>query len=152
MGFGFSASTPEGNTPTKFTAENIHDFIRRIRPVCKSDSEFLDYIINVVFWIYRDGILPLKIVIIEVVLKIDDLQKLKKSDIEGKTWKLSLLLGRCFSEGPIPLTDSSKDFRILKFSARAIHNVSLPNFVAEFVIEAERNFFDDLNKELSSLE
>ncbi len=151
-GFGFAAPAHEGNTPTKFTVENINDFIGRIRPVCKSDSELLDYISNVVFWVYRDGILPLKVVIIEVVLKTDDLQKLKKSDLESKTWKLSLLLGSCFSEGSIPLTDSSKDFRILKFSSRAIPNVSLRNFVAEFVIEAKRKFFDDFNKELNSLE
>ena len=151
-GFGFAALTHEGKTPTKFSTGNIGDFIGRIRPVCKSDSELLDYISNVVFWVYRDGILPLKVVIIEVVLKTDDLQKLKKSDLESKTWKLSLLLGSCFSEGSIPLTDSSKDFRILKFSSRAIPNVALRNFVAEFVIEAERKFFDDFNKELDSLE
>jgi hypothetical protein len=151
-GFGFAALAHEGNTPTKFSVGNIDDFIGRIRPVCKSDSELLDYISNVVFWVYRDGILPLKVAIIEVVLKTDDLQKLKKSDLESKIWKLSLLLGSCFSEGSIPLTDSSKDFRILKFSSRAIPNVALRNFVAEFVIEAERKFFDDFNKELDSLE
>ena len=72
--------------------------------------------------------------------------------MESKIWKLSLLLGSCFSEGSIPLTDSSKDFRFLKFSSRAIPNVALRNFVAEFVIEAESKFFDEFNKELNSLE
>ena len=151
-GFGFAALAHEGNTPTKFTVENINDFIGRIRPVCKSNSELWDYIGNVVFWVYGDGILPLKVVIIEVVLKNDDLQKLKKSDLESKTWKLSLLLGSCFSEGPIPLTEPSKEFRILKFSSKAIPNASLRNFAAEFVIEAESKFFGDFNKELDSLE
>jgi hypothetical protein len=84
-------------------------------------------------------------------LKTDDLQLMKKTDLESKIWKLSILLGRCFCEGPIPLSNSSKDFRILKFSTRAIPNVILRNFVAEFVVEAERGFFDDFNKNLDSL-
>ena len=151
-GFGFTAQVQESNTPTKFGVGDISDFVEQLRPVCKSDPELLDYISNVVFWIYRDGILPLKVAIIEVILKTDDLQKLKKSDLEIKIWKLSLLLGSCFSENSIPHTNSSKDFRILKFSSRGIPNVVLRNFVAEFVIEAERKFFDEFNKELDSLE
>ena len=60
-GFGFAAPVHEGNAPAKFSAENIDDFIGQIRSVCKSDSELLDYISNVVFWIYRDDIFPLKV-------------------------------------------------------------------------------------------
>ena len=151
-GFGFAAPVHEGNAPAKFSAENIDDFIGQIRSVCKSDSELLDYISNVVFWIYSGGILPLKVAVIEVILKTNDLQKLRKPDLESKIWKLSLLLGSCFSEGIIPPTDSTKDFRILKFSSRVIPNLALRNFVAEFVIGAERKFFDNFNKELDSLE
>ncbi|MCL4480169.1 MAG: hypothetical protein M1113_01630 [Candidatus Thermoplasmatota archaeon] len=106
--------------------------------MCKTDNELLDYISHVVFWIYSDSILPLKVAIIGVVLKTDSLQRLKKSVLEGKVWKLSLFLGSCFSQGSIPLTDTSNDFRILKFSSRAIPKVALRNFVAEFFIEAKR--------------
>ena len=151
-GFGFAAPTHEGNTPTKFSVGNIGDFIGQIRSVCKSDSELLDYISNVVFWIYRDDIFPLKVAIVEVVLKANDLKKLKKPDLESKIWKLSILLENCFREGSIPPTHSSKDFRILKFTSRAMPNVTLRNFVAEFVIEAERKFFNAFNDELNSLE
>ena len=151
-GFGFSAPAQKDNTLTKFSVGDIGNFVGQLRSVCKSDPELLDYISNVVFWIYRDGILPLKVAIIEVILKTDDLRKLDKSDLEGKIWKLSLLLGSCFIEGSIPLTNSSNHFCILKFSSKAIPNVALRNFVAEFVIEAERKFFDDFNKELDSLE
>ena len=151
-GFGFVANANEGNAPTKFCVGNLGNFIKQIQKVCKSDSELLDYINNVVFWIYREGILPLKVVIIEVILKPDGLQDLNKSDLEKKIWNLSYLIGICFSEGPIPPTDSSMDFRILKFSSKAIPNIEVRNFVAEFVIEGERKLFDDFNKELDSLE
>lgn len=151
-GFGFTTSAHEGNTPTKFSVGDIGNFVGQLRSACTSDSKLLDYVKNVAFWIYSDGILPLKVAIIEVILKTDGLQKLKKSDLEGKVWKLSLLLGSCFSEGSISLTNSSKDFRILKFSSKAIPNVALRNFVAEFVIEADSKFFDDFNIELDSLE
>ena len=150
-GLGFTAQPHKSNTPTKFSTGDMGNFVEQLRSMCKSDANLLDYISNVVFWFYSDGILPLKVVIIEVILKADDLQKLKKAELESKTWKLSLLLGSCFSEGSIPIANSSP-FRILKFSSVAIPNVALRNFVAEFVIEAERKFFDDFNKELNSLE
>ncbi len=150
-GFGFTVLAQEDNTPTKFSVGDIGNFVGQLRSMCKPDPELLDYISNLVFWIHRDGILPLKVAIIEVILKTDDLQQMKKTDLESKIWKLSLLLGRCFCEGPIPLSNSSKDFRILKFSSRAIPNVALRNFVAEFVVEAERGYFDDFNKKLDSL-
>lgn len=150
--FGFTAQVQKSNTPTKFCVGDINDFVEQLRPVCKSDSDLLSYISNIVFWVYSDGILPLKVVIIEVILKADELQKLKKADLESKIWKLSLLLGSCFCEGSIPLAGSSNDFRVLKFSSVTIPNVALRNFVAEFVTEAESKFFDDFNKELDSLE
>jgi len=151
-GFGFSELIKGNDSLTKFGTEKMNDFIKELQAVCNSDSELLNYIKNIVFWIHRDGVLPLKVVVVEVILKTDELQQLKKPDLESKIWKLSLLLGRCFCEGPIPLKNPSKDFRILKFSSRAIPNVALRNFVAEFIIEAERKFFDDFNKELDSLE
>lgn len=150
--FGFTAHPQRGDEPTKFSTENTDNFLGQLRSVCKSDSELLDYIEEVFFWIYRDGILPLKVAVVEIILKTDDLQELKKSDLEKKIWKLSLLLGSCFCEDPIPPADSSKDLRILKFSSKAIPNMALRNFVAEIVIEAETQFFDDLNKEIDSLD
>jgi hypothetical protein len=149
--FGFSELNKGNDSLTKFGTEKMNDFIKELQAVCNSDSELLNYIKNIVFWIHSDGILSLKVVVVEVVLKTDDLQLMKKTDLESKIWKLSILLGRCFCEGPIPLSNSSKDFRILKFSTRAIPNVILRNFVAEFVVEAERGFFDDFNKNLDSL-
>ncbi len=150
-GFGFTEQTSNDNMPSKFSAEKMDDFIRQLQLACKTDSELLSYINNIVFWIYRDGILPLKVAIIEVILNVDKLQKLKKADLESKIWRLSLLLGGCFCESRIPVADPSKNFRILKFSTRAIPNVIFKNFVAEFVFEAERGFFDDFNKNLDSL-
>ncbi len=150
--FGFTEESRKDNMPLKFSAQSFDDFINQLRSTCTSDVELLDYVKNIVFWIYDEGILPLNVAIIEVTLKADDLQKLKKADLEGKIWKLSLFLGSCFSEGSMPLKNTSVDFRILKFSSRAIPNVALRNFVAEFIIEEERKFFDDFNKELDSLE
>ncbi|WP_148690150.1 hypothetical protein [Cuniculiplasma divulgatum] len=149
---GVTEQLPKDNGPSMFQIQNITEFIAQLEKTQNSHDGLFQYIKDARFWIYRDGILPIKVVVIEVVLKTDDLQKLKKSDLEGKIWKVSLLLGSCFSEGSIPIADSSKDFRILKFSSRAIPNVVLRNFVAEFVIETEREFFDDFNKELDSLE
>ncbi len=152
--FGFTAGDPKSNTQTKFSIGNINDFVEQLRLVCESDSDsaLLDYIGNVVFWVYSDGILPLKVAIIEVILRADELRKLEKDALESKICKLSFILGRCFCMGPIPPVSSSKDFRILKFSSVAIPDVALRNFVAEFVIEAELKFFDNFNKELDLLE
>jgi hypothetical protein len=150
--FGFGEQNQGNNLPLKFSTEKIDDFIKQLQSVCKSDSELLKYIKNIVFWIYREGILPLKVAIIEVVLNADRLQNLEKAHLESNIWNLSLFLGDCFCESPIPAADLSKDFRILKFSSKAIPNVTLRNFVAEFVIEADRKFFDNFNKELDSLE
>ena len=151
-GFGFTASPNESNAPAKFSIGDIGNFVGQLRSMCKSDSELLDYVSNIFFWIYADGILPLRVAIIEVILKTEDLQKLNKSDLEGKIWKLSLLLGSCFIEGSIPTPNCSEDFRILKFSSKVVPNLTLRNFVADFVIGAESKFFDDFNKELDSLE
>jgi hypothetical protein len=151
-GFGFSELIKGNDSVTKFSTEKMDDFIRQLQLVCNSDSELLNYIKNIVFWIYRDGVLPRKAVVVEVILKTDDLQQLEKTDLESKIWKLSLLLGSCFCEGSYPLLNSFKDFRILKFSTNSTPNVNLRNFVAEFVVKTEREFFDDFNKNLDSLE
>ena len=150
--FGFREELQKDNMALRFSTAALAAFINQLRSSSSSDVKLLDYVNNIVFWIFDDGILPLKVAIIEVILKIDDLQKLGKSDLESKIWKLSHFLGNCFIEGLIPLSNSCKDFRILKFSSRVISNVVLRNFVAEFVFEAEQKFFDDFNKKLNSLE
>ena len=150
--FGFTELNQINDPFTKFGTKKIDVFIKELQAVCKFDLELLNYIKNIVFWIHRDDVLPLRVVVVEVILKSDDLQQLEKADLEHKVWKLSGLLGSCFCEGPIPLTNPSKDFHILKFSSRAIPYVVSRNFVAEFVIEAERKFFDNFKKELDSLE
>lgn len=150
-GVGFSVLNQINDHFTKFGTEKIDVFIKELQAVCNSDIELLNYIRNIVFWIHRDDVLPLRVVVVEVDLKADDLQQLEKADLERKVWKLSGLLGSCFCEGPIPIANPSKGFRIFKFSSRAIPYVVPRNFVAEFVIEAERKFFDDFNKELDSL-
>lgn len=149
--FGFRTEQHKDNMPLKSSTRSLNTFIDQLRSTCTSDTELLDYVKNIVFWINDDGTLPLKVIIIEVILKTEDLQKLEKADLESKTWKLSLLLGNCFSEGSLPLSNHSEDFHILKFSSLAI-NIPLRNFVAEFIIEAESKFFDEFNKELNSLE
>ena len=151
-GFGFTESSNKGVGPTIFGIGDVGSFIRQIQSIPKSDSESLDYIKNIFFWVYDEGILPLSVIVIEVILKSDKLQELNKSDLEEKIWNLSLLLGRCFIEGPIPLPQCSKDLRILKFSSKFICEAELSNFVAEFVIEEELEFFDDFNREVYSLE
>lgn len=152
--FGFTASTEKDGFPIKFRADDSSNFIARLRSACKSDPGLFDYIDNVFCWIYRDGILPLKVVIVEVILKTDDLQKMQKPEMESKVWNISHLLGNCFSLGGIstPPANSSADFRILGFSYKAIPNVMLRNFAAEFVVEADRKFFDDFNSGLDMLE
>jgi hypothetical protein len=101
-GFGFTTPAHEGNTPTKFSVGDIDNFVGQLRSACTSDSKLLDYVKNVAFWIYSDGILPLKVAIIEVVLKTDDLQKLKKirfgeQNMETFTSSWKLLQRRFYS-------------------------------------------------------
>lgn len=151
-GFGFTESTNKGEGPTKFSIVDVSSFIRQIQSIPKSDSESLDYIKNIFFWIYDEGLLPLSVIVIEVILKSDELQKLNKSDLEKKIWDLSGLLGKCFTEGPIPFPECSKDLHILKFSTKTISGVDLSNLVAEFVIQEELGFFDDFNRKIYSLE
>lgn len=148
--FGFTPIYSKGNAPTKFSTGKIADFLSKLQKVGKPHSELIDYVENIFFWIYNEDLLPLKAIVIEVLLREDELQKLDKPDMEKKIWCLSLHLGYCFIEGPI--ADSCKEFRILKFSPKFISNSELMNFAAEFVIEEENNVFDDFNKELSSLE
>ncbi len=151
-GFGFTISSHEGKTPTKFSTGDIGNFLGQLRSVCNSDSDLLNYVSNVFFWIYSDGILPLEVAIIEVILKTEEFQKLSKTDLEDRIKRLSFLLGSCFIEGFNYSTRPSNEFSILKFSSKAATSVPTGNFVAEFVIEAERKFFDDFNEELDSLE
>ena len=80
------------------------------------------------------------------------MQKLGKKSMESEVSNLSLLLGKCFYEKPKPQGRNPDDLTILKFSPQAIPNVSMTNFVTEFVIEADPKFFDEFNKELDSLE
>ena len=148
--FGFTPIFSIAKAPTKFSIGNIDDFLKKLQQVNKPDSELIDYVNNIFFWIYNNDILPLKAILIEVLLKIDELQKLDKPDLQKKIWDLALHLGHCFIESPI--ADSCKEFRILKFSPIFIPNLELRNFVAEFVIEEENNVLDDFNKELDSLE
>ncbi len=149
-GFGFTPIYSKGNAPTKFSTGNIADFLSKLRKVPKPHSELIDYVDNIFFWIYDEELLPHKTVVIEVLLKTDELQKLDKSNLESKVWNLSLHLGYCFIEHPI--ADQCKDFRVLKFSSKSISEMGLRNFVAEFVIEEEGKLFDNFDRELNSFE
>lgn len=149
-GFGFTSICSKRNAQTKFSTGKKDDFLSKLKKVPKPHSELIDYIDNIFFWIYDEELLPHKTVVIEVLLKTDELQKLDKADLEGKVWNLSLHLGYCFIENPI--ADQCKDFRILKFSSKFIPEMSVRNFVAEFVIEEEVNLFENFYRELSSFE
>lgn len=141
----------ELNLPTKFKIDNISNFINKFE-VSDTDHKLLNYISNVVFWIYNNGILPLKIIIIEIILKTNELQKLEKTNLEHNVWDLSCIIAGIFIEDSIPIISSPEDFHILKFSSKSIPNVLIKNFVAEFVVESKSDFFDDLHKKIDLFE
>ena len=149
---GVTEQPPKDNGSSRFQIQNITGFIAQLEKAQTSHDGLFQYIKDARFWIYGDGILPLRVVAIEVILNTDELQKLDKKSMESDVWKLSWLLGNCFYEKPIPQGGAPNNLTILRFSLNAIPNVTMRNFVAEFVIEAERKFFDDFNKELDSLE
>ena len=121
---GFTASAQKDNIPVKFSTDDPGKFIAQLQSVSKYDTSLLEYVDNVFFWIYGDSILPLKVVIAEVILKSEELQKMQKPDLERKTSKLSQFLGNCFSfsGSSIALNDPNNDFRIFRFSYNAIPN------------------------------
>ena len=149
-GFGFTSINSIGNAPTKFSSGDIAGFLNKLKKVSKPHSELIGYVDNIFFWIYGEELLPHKTVVIEVLLNTDELQKLDKFDLEDKVRNLSLYLGNCFIENHI--AGPCKEFRILKFSSKAISEIGLRNFVAEFVIEEESSSFEDLNEKLDSLD
>lgn len=134
------------------TTRKAGDFIEQLQSACKSDPAPLEYINNIIVHINRNSILPHNAVIIEVILNVDGLQKLKKQDLESKTWNLFLLLGEYFSEPSTPAANSSKGLHILKFSSKAILRGPPINSVADFVFNAEPRFFNGFSKKLDSLE
>ena len=148
--FGFTPIYSIGDAPTKFSTGKIADFLSKLQKVGKPHSELIDYVENIFFWIYNEDLLPLKAIVIEILLKADELQKLDKPDLEKKIRCLSLHLGYCFIEGHS--ADSCKEFCILDFSPKFISNSKLMNSVAEIVIEEENTVFDDFNKKLNLLE
>ena len=148
--FGFTPIYSKGNAPTKFSTGKKDDFLNKLKELPKPDSELIGYIDNIFFWIYDEELLPHKTVVIEALLKTDELQKLDKSDLEDKVWKLSLHLGNCFIKNHI--ADHCNDFTILKFSSKAIPEMGIRNFVAEFIIEEEGKLFGNFGTELDSFE
>ena len=151
---GFTASAQKDNIPIKFSTDDPGKFIGQLQSVCKYDTNLLEYVDNVFFWIYGDSILPLKVVIAEVILKSRELQEMQKPDLERKIWKLSQFLANCFSFSEIAtaLNDPNNDFRIFRFSCGAIPNRTIRNFVAEFFVQTRRESFDAFNKLLNTLE
>lgn len=133
---------------TVYNADNITEFIGKLRSTNMENPELLNYIEKIAFQIYRDDILPLNIVVVVVTLKIDCLQKLEKDNLERQITNLSLPLGEIFSEKH----DFNKyDFSVLNFSSRAIKNVRARNAIVEFFIETDNSYFNNVNNLLHEM-
>jgi len=148
----FTESQHNDNMPNKFSTENIEVLLNKLKSVCKYDTDPLDYIKNMFFWIFKYDILPLKVIIIEVILENEKIENLNKDEREVKISRLSSYLGDCFNADSIINRDLSNNLNILNFSCEAIHNITIRNFVAEFFINAESEFISDLNTKLCWLE
>lgn len=150
--FRFEEKDIQKNAILKFTSKNISDFINQLINESNEsthDSILLDYIENIFFWVYNSKLMPLKVLVIEVLLDHNKLQILQKEELERNVWNLVLLLGDIFCEGNI---SKSKNFKILKFSYKNIHDTRLINTTIEFFFEKDISQFNSLYNKIESLE
>jgi hypothetical protein len=150
--WGFIEVQHNDNIQIQFSTNDMGSFLTKLKLVCNYNADLLDYINNMFFWIFKDDILPRRVIVIEVALNDKKLQGLNKNKLESELSRFPDYLGRCFNADSTIYRNSSDNLNILNFSYKAIHNITIRNFVAEFYINDEPKIINDLNSKLCQLE
>lgn len=144
--WGYNIQDDVPNRPfSKYEQVNSSEFLKQVltgEQVGGDSVDLTDYVRAIIFWVYREGALPMKTVIIE--LKLDEKQL---QNMSGRKEELEKILRLIYYRIAIYFSEKTS---LLKFSRQTLPNFRFRNVVVELTYSVNETLIKEVYKRIEN--
>ena len=144
--WGYNIQDDVPNRPfSKYEQVNSSEFLKQVltgEQVGGDSVDLTDYVRALIFWVYREGALPMKTVIIELKLDEKHLQ-----NMSGRKEELEKIIRLIYYRIAIYFSEKTS---LLKFSRQTLPNFRLRNVVVELTYSVNETLIKEVYKRIEN--